>query len=123
MSQEKKKLQLGMNPSTAQHRLRKDLMFFLAQKCNMDVCHQCGEKIETAKELSIEHKTPWLDSEKPIETFFDIENIAFSHLACNISAARRYQTSAEDKLQKKSASYKKYYTAEKRRERYQRTGN
>ena len=40
--------------------------------------------------LSIEHKIPWLDSDNPKELFFNLEkNIAFSHLSCNISAARQ----------------------------------
>lgn len=37
----------------------------------------------------IEHKIPWLDSDKPKELFFDLENIGFSHLSCNIKARRQ----------------------------------
>ena len=29
---------------------------------------------------------PWLDSINPKESFFDINNIAFSHLSCNVGA-------------------------------------
>lgn len=86
---DKKAQQLGMNPSTAAHALKKTLMFHLAVKCGMDTCHQCGEKIETHKELSVEHKVAWLDSEDPVELYFDLENIAFSHLSCNIRASRK----------------------------------
>jgi len=41
------------------------------------------------KELSIEHITPYLDSDDPKKLFFDLNNIAFSHLKCNSGAARQ----------------------------------
>lgn len=84
----KKSKQLGMNVSTAQGRLRKDIMFHLAQIIGLDICHQCGGVIETVEEFSIEHKIPWLDSEDPKGMFFDLDNIAFSHLSCNVRASR-----------------------------------
>ncbi len=139
MSKDKKTLQLGMNPSTAQHALRKELMFHLAKHCNMDICFQCGSTIETSKELSIEHKVPWLDSEDPIGLFFDLDNIAFSHLKCNIAAARHPEkgivnhgtTSGYDhfncrcvlcKAAKAERNKTTWNTPEKRKDRYQRTG-
>lgn len=85
---DKKKKQLGMNPSTASNRLRKLILFDLIKKLELDVCYQCKQKIEKIEELSIEHKIPWLDSEDPKELFFSLENIAFSHLSCNSSAKR-----------------------------------
>lgn len=54
----------------------------------MNFCHQCGSEIENEQNLSIEHKEPWLDSDDPVGKFFDLDNIAFSHLACNCGAAR-----------------------------------
>jgi hypothetical protein len=45
--------------------------------------------MESEKELSIEHKIPWLDSEDPKDLFFNLNNIAFSHLTCNVKAARQ----------------------------------
>jgi hypothetical protein len=87
-AKEKRTKQLGMNPATASGALKKQLMFHLAQKCEMDTCYQCGKRIETSKELSVEHKTPWMDSEDPVGLFFDLDNIAFSHLSCNVSATR-----------------------------------
>lgn len=88
-SNDKKNEQLGMNCGTAFHRLRKAIMFDFIKKLKLDTCFQCGKKIESIKELSIEHKIPWLDSENPVDLFFDIENIAFSHLKCNTAAARK----------------------------------
>lgn len=89
MSKKKKTEQLGMNPSTAQNRLKKDILFSLIKKLDLHLCYQCKKKINSVEELSIEHKVPWLDSDNPKELFFDLDNIAFSHLKCNISAARK----------------------------------
>jgi hypothetical protein len=106
----KKKEQLGMNPSTAQHRLKKNLMFSLVQRLGEDICFQCHEKIETVEELSVEHKIPWLDSEEPLSLFFDLENISFSHLACNCRAGRREQKyfSDEEREEAKREADTKY---------------
>lgn len=85
----KKQKQLGIHPSTAAAILRKKILFKLIKDTENDICFQCNKKIENIDELSIEHKKPWLDSEKPLELFFDLENIAFSHLKCNIGAGRK----------------------------------
>lgn len=103
MISDKKKSQLGMDPGTAQSQLKKSILFKLVQKCGDDICHHCKKKIETEDELSIEHKTPWLDSENPKELFFDLDNISFSHLSCNIKAARKNKTMTHGIL----SSYKK----------------
>jgi hypothetical protein len=81
--------QLGMSHSTAAHQLRKLLMFQLVQQSGRDLCFQCGEKIESAENMSIEHKKPWLHSEDPKAMFFDLDNIAFSHTKCNYGSARK----------------------------------
>lgn len=83
----KKKSQLGMNPSTARQRLIKNLMHNMAVQLGQDKCHRCGGVV-TVDEFSIEHKTPWLDSNSPVDVYFDLSNIAFSHLSCNSGAAR-----------------------------------
>lgn len=88
-AKKKRRDQLGMNPGTASNRLKKDLMFYMAQKLGWDKCYACGNKIHSSKELSIEHKIPWLDSDDPVKLFFDLDNIAFSHLVCNFSLARK----------------------------------
>lgn len=87
MSKKKKQEQLGMNPSTASHKLVKDLLFYFIQQNNIK-CHQCGNEM-TREDFSIEHIIPWLDSEDPVGLYFNIDNIGFSHLKCNIGAARR----------------------------------
>ena len=83
----KKSEQLGMNHSTAQHRLRKHVLFHLLQQLGQDICFQCGERIEHVDQLSMEHKVPWFSASPDL--FWDLDNIAFSHLSCNIKAGRR----------------------------------
>ena len=88
-STRKKREQLGMNPSTAAAILRKSLLFKMAQYIGDDYCYQCGERINSVDDFSVEHKKPWLDSDDPVGLFFDLDNVAFSHLTCNIKAARQ----------------------------------
>lgn len=85
----KKQTQLGMPFGTARNRLVKQIMFDLVKQLNKDICHQCNNRIELIEHLSIEHKTPWLDSEDPVKFYFDLNNIAFSHTSCNYAAARK----------------------------------
>ncbi|MBA2733459.1 MAG: HNH endonuclease [Acidobacteria bacterium] len=56
-------------------------MFDLPQRHNENTCFRCGEKIESAAELSIEHKQPWLDVSANL--FWDLSNVALSHGRCN----------------------------------------
>ena len=73
---------------TARNKLSKIIMFNLIQYVEMDTCSRCGKKIITVDDLSVEHDEPWLHSENPVEKFFDLGNISFSHAKCNSSAAR-----------------------------------
>lgn len=86
---QKKADQLGMPQGTASNRLRKSIIFMLLKMQNLNFCHQCGGEIESESELSIEHKEAWLDSDDPVKRFFDLNNIAFSHLICNVGAGKR----------------------------------
>lgn len=82
-SNQTKDLALGMPHGTASNRLRKALLFKYIVKAEEDACFKCGQRIENIDDLSIEHKTPWLYSDDPSSLFFDLENVAFSHLKCN----------------------------------------
>lgn len=64
-------------------------MFEMAKELGRDVCFQCGKTIETVDDFSIEHKTAWIDPDDPNGLFFDLDNVAFSHLSCNCAAAYR----------------------------------
>jgi len=88
----KKEIQLGMNPGTASYRLMKDILFSLLLEIGKNICFRCSLPL-TRKDFSIEHKIPWLNSQNPVEKFFDITNISFSHLSCNCSAKTNKQKS------------------------------
>jgi len=87
-SNKKKAQQLGMPPGTANGRLRKKLLFHLVKQLNQHFCYRCNKKIISLDEFSIEHIQGWLDSKNPVELFFDLNNISFSHLKCNILSSR-----------------------------------
>ena len=128
-AKKKKRDQLGMDAATASHKLRKLILFSLVQQTGRDVCFKCQTNIETVGELSIEHKAPWLDSHDPVGVFFDLNNIAFSHLRCNIASSRkpnkRYFSSDDLKQANRArwrSSKRRSYSSEKRRAKYLRTG-
>ena len=81
MAHEKKSLLLGMNFVTARNRLDRDLLFHFVTVMGYK-CHRCGEEI-TRDTFSVDHIENWSQAENPIESFFDIKNIAFSHHNCN----------------------------------------
>lgn len=73
--------QLGMPFGTACNRLRKLILFRLLVRLNENVCFKCATQIDKVEELSVEHKKPWFNVDASF--FWDLENIAFSHLLCN----------------------------------------
>lgn len=88
----KRKAQLLGEPhGTCSARLRKALLFKYLRMAGEDVCFKCGFRIESDTHLSIDHKIPWQSSEDPKRLFFDLENVAFSHLACNRTDEPRNQ--------------------------------
>lgn len=83
-----KNKQLGMNFGTASNILRKSILFNLLQKLNLNICHRCNSAITSTDSLSIDHKLPWMYSDRPKQLFFDLNNIAFSHKSCNSAVSR-----------------------------------
>ena len=81
-----KSIRLGMSISSASNRLNRDLIYKLATDLGLMVCYRCGGSVSRDK-FSIDHKVDWLKSDNPIETFFDLSNVAFSHHRCNSSAS------------------------------------
>lgn len=132
---DKKKQQLGMNPSTASGRLVKDLLWNFVKTTGQDACCKCGEPM-SRETFSIEHVTPWLDSDDPVGLYFDIENIGYSHLKCNVEDRRNGQLPSEHgTINKwnsgcrceickagKAASRKRNYCPERRSCKYERLG-
>jgi hypothetical protein len=73
---------LGMPFGMACNKLRKLVLFSLAQKLNENVCFRCGQVILTVEDFAIDHKKAWRGA--GAELFWDINNIAFSHSYCNL---------------------------------------
>ena len=96
ISEKIKSEKLGMPFGTANNRLRKSILWSLVQKLNLDTCFQCNTKITDASELSIEHKKAWLHSKDPLKLFFDLDNISFSHLSCNVGMFNRTKTKCKN---------------------------
>lgn len=120
--------QLGMNPSTASHKLVKDILYSLILKTTDNKCHRCGEEM-CREDYSIEHIVPWLHEENARELYFDLNNITFSHFKCNIKACRKptkiHPTRKECKRITSRASFNRKSKEEKqeiRRNQYLRTG-
>ena len=78
-----KSRQLGMPFGTANGKLRKMILFALIKKYGEDNCYRCKTKIEELQDFSIEHKKAWLNID--VNLFWDLNNITFSHLKCNVS--------------------------------------
>ena len=89
---EKKTIVLGMPHNKARHQLMKAILFHLIQKLGLDICYRCNKKIETIKDLSVDHKKAWLNSSNARELYFDLDNVGFSHLTCNCSFANHKKT-------------------------------
>lgn len=75
------KEQLGISSGAANYKLHKDIIWYLIEDKN---CYRCKLPM-TRETFSIEHKINWLNSENPKDLFFDLNNITFSHLKCNMA--------------------------------------
>jgi|SRR6478752_4829627 len=80
-SSKRKAETLGMPHGTANGKLRKSILFKYVSLAGDNFCYQCGAEITSEKEFSIEHKKPWEGIS--LDLFFDLDNIAFSHVQCN----------------------------------------
>lgn len=89
MSDKQKNIQLGMPIGTATAQLKKRILFHLIKQLKKNVCFRCIKKIKTVDEFSIDHKKAWLYVNTDL--FWDLKNVAFSHLKCNVAAARPRQ--------------------------------
>lgn len=76
--------QLGMPKSNAEYKLKKHIMLNLLFKTKENICYRCNEPIMTIEDLSIDHKKNWINALNAQELFFDMANIGFSHLKCNM---------------------------------------
>jgi hypothetical protein len=86
---------LGMAHGTACGRLRKAVLFSLIQQLGLAACARCGGEIASAEELSLDHVVDWEGAEDPCGVFFDLDNVTFSHLACNNRARSKREYCAK----------------------------
>jgi hypothetical protein len=123
---------LGMSHGTAANRLRKMILFSLVCRLSLNMCYQCGGEILSVNDLSIEHKEPWLRADDPSQSFFNLDNIAFSHLSCNsgaaFSAKKKYHTedAVRENCNRRCREYRAKLSVEvkkaRRRSKYERLG-
>jgi len=106
---------LGMSVGAANSILKKRLLFCFAKKLGMDICYRCGKKIVDITKFSVEHKKGWRFAKNPKETFFDLDNIAFSHFSCNSRDKQhnRKYSGREEAREAKAIATKNYYIKNK----------
>lgn len=76
---------LGMSYVKAYRRLIREIVFqFFSDRLKRVYCYRCGKEIDHISDFHIDHKIPWLWSDNPVSNFFNIDNLAASHSACNI---------------------------------------
>lgn len=83
--------QLGMSHGHASSRLKKQLLFSYIQRCGDDICYRCKQPIDSIEKFSIDHIEPWFRNDTAL--FWDLNNIAFSHLSCNIAEGNQRRKS------------------------------
>ena len=76
----------GMTQNAAMKRLDRMLFFSLVEEVGRNICYQCEEVINNYRELSVEHKVSHMGDSK---LFWSKDNLAYSHLACNVAAGLR----------------------------------
>jgi len=121
---------LGMSHGTAANRLRKMVLFSLVCRLDLNFCYRCNKEIISVNDISLEHKESWLNAENPKETFFDLDNITFSHFSCNSSAhvdpRKKYDTDKERWRADRESRRSKMTVEERktdRRKRYEKYGH
>jgi hypothetical protein len=117
MSNEQKAKLLGVPFGTATGRLRKNLLFSMAQRLGEDTCYRCKARIATVDEFSIEHKEAWASALDPQAKFYDLENIAFSHVSCNVGAGYRNRLYANEQ-ERGRVNFQRYYAKPEKREQF-----
>ncbi len=127
MKLNKKTEQLGMSYGKANNILVRNIIWKFILQLNLNSCHHCKKEM-TRENFTIEHIEPWLDSEDPVDLFFNDNNISFSHHSCNVGSSRKYNKyeNREDAKNARKASAKKWkdkyriYDSEKRKDKYKR---
>ena len=93
---DKDQKQLGMNIAVAQRKLVRMLLFRELVLTERNICFRCKQEIETLKELSLDHIQPWRSQANPVESFFSVDNVAYSHVSCNKKVPKRHRNVDSD---------------------------
>jgi hypothetical protein len=93
---EKRSRLLGQPYGTATSKLRKMLLFQSVKMLGADRCYRCENPIVNIDEFSIEHMISWQGAANPREAFFDLSNITYSHLSCNVAASYKPWNKLDD---------------------------
>jgi hypothetical protein len=80
-----------------------------------------GNPLIRSKSSLLSTRSPGSKPQTPIEAFYDLDNIAFSHLSCNCKAATPVMKKYSTVKERKRAEYEKEYSDPVKRER--RLGN
>lgn len=83
---------LGMPMSTAERKLRKAVIYELARQLRKNRCLECGLEISDPEDLAVVHVEDWRDEP---DSYFDLENVAFSHASCRAGRQGRRQGERE----------------------------
>ncbi len=122
---------LGMSVGKAGHILHRDILFNFVQKSGGNCC-RCGEAL-SREDFTIDHLEPWMQSDSPKESFFNLDNIGFAHRKCNYGLSTKIYANHGtitrynkhgcrcDECRKAYSDYRTYDPV-KRKERYKRLG-
>jgi hypothetical protein len=77
MKLNKKTEQLGMSYGKANNILVRNIIWKFILQLNLNSCHHCKKEM-TRENFTIEHIEPWLDSEDPVDLFFN-DNLGEMH--------------------------------------------
>jgi hypothetical protein len=108
---------LGEAFGTANGKLRKALLFEAIGRLGERDCYRCGVLIERIDDFSIEHKSAWMQAADKRSAFYDLGNIAYSHLSCNSAAASRFQ-SPVPLVERRREQNSRYFANPENRERH-----
>ncbi len=86
-ARDKYEKQLEMDLGTAQHSLRKKVLFDLVKETCGVACYRCSKDM-SEDDFTLDHKIAWRNSPKAKKLFWARDNIAWSHSVCNTQASR-----------------------------------
>lgn len=87
---------LGMPLGTSERKLRKAIIHALASQLGKNICIECGQPICSPEDLAVVHLVDW---EEDPSQYFNLDQIALSHVSCRRRNHGRKQDSKMDYVQ------------------------